>query len=424
MRAGDDESDREPTVRDRPLHRFLTNSLQEEDEASGEGTPGEGIQGEGTPERVLAISVFALAVAAAAAFVRPAGGGELLGFVWVLALVPPFLLSFYRGWSGAVVALAAGMLVLVGAELAGRLVLDREVDWWIFGVATTGLIVVSLGSGVMAEMLHRSGGHPLGIGTNDRQMQVLRRAVNEGELVLHFQPIVSFEDRRTRGMEVLVRWDHPVRGLVGLDDFFAFSESTGLMVPLGNWVLEEALLHYALWRERFPMNSRFFLSVNFSGSQCRQPGLRGRVRSLLETHDMRPGDLQLEVTEETLQEAGTPLGQLKSLGLRVAIDSFGEGYSSLGQLSRLDVDALKIDGAFVRTMVDDERDRATVEAILQVSRTLGIPVIAGGVETGRQFEELRDMGCQYGQGHFFAEPFPAAVLESRLGEGDPARPPA
>lgn len=365
------------------------------------------------PPRALAISVFALAVAALGAFLRPESGAEYAGFLWMLGLVPPFLLSFYHGWTGAVRALVAGMVALTVAEVAGGF-LGESIDWWIYGGATAGLIVVSLGSGVLAERLHRSGGSP---GTADREgarRQDLLRAVEEGQLVLHFQPIVTLEERRTVGIEALVRWNHPRRGLLDAAEFVDFAESAGLLVPIGNWAIDEALRQFGLWRDKFPSSEEFFVSINVSESQCRQRGFVERIRSLLDREGMEAGCLHLEVSEETLNAAGTQLSQMVGLGVRLSIDDFGTGYVSLSQLARLRIDTLKIDGFFVGRMLTSPEDRATVDAIVRVGDAMGFRVTAEAVETEEQLQLLRRLGCGRGQGNFFAAPFPAASLEGRL----------
>lgn len=367
-----------------------------------------------TPPRVLAISVLALVVASAGSFTRPAGGNEYLGLLWTLALIPPFLLSFYRGWRGASLALGAGMVALVGTEVAGRLALVGSVDWTVLAIASVGLVAVSLGAGVSSELLYRTGGDPLHAEQRQLRRRELERAIGEGELVLYCQPIVAFEDRAVRGLEALVRWKHPSRGLLGPDEFVALAESTGLIVPLGNWVMDEALRHYPRWKERFPGSPRFFLSLNFTTRQCQQAGLRERIRDLLAEYDMPPGALQLEITEEALVRAGTALQRLHGLGLRLVLDDFGQGFSSLSQLSHGEVDGVKIDAAFVKGMEEDPADRAVVESILGLARGLDLGVTAEGIETRAQFERLSELGCDLGQGYFFAEPFPVTALDGGL----------
>jgi len=363
------------------------------------------------PARALAISVFALVAAVLGAFLRPQGNGAYMGFLWVLALIPPFLLAFYRGWAGAAFALVAGMVALTGTEVVGRELLEGAIDWWVFGVATVGLLVVSTGAGAISELLHRSGGDPRGIDAGEAWRRELRRAIESGELRLLYQPIVSFGDRRVCGVEALVRWEHPTRGLMSPDQFLTVAESAGLMVPLGNWVLEESIERYGAWKERFGSRPDFFLSVNLGTSQCLQAGLREKVRDQLRASGMEPADLQVEVTEQTLTSASDALERLERLGVRIAVDDFGKGFVSLSQLSRLQVDALKIDGSFVAAMEENEDDRSLVRSILQLASTLELEVTAEGVETEAQFERLKELGCSYGQGYFFAEPYPVTVLE-------------
>ena len=369
------------------------------------------------PPRVLAISVFALAVAGLAGLLRPDGGAQFAGLLWILGLIPPFLLSFYHGWSGAVRALAGGMVVLTLTEVAAGFFMKGQVDWWIYGGATTALIAVSLGSGVMAELFHRTGGGPGSGPGEDARRREIRRAVEQRQLQLHFQPIVALSDRKTVGVEALVRWEHPRRGLLEAKDFVALAESAGLLEPIGDWAAEEAFRQFSHWRDKFPSTSDFFVAINLSRGQCRQPGFVESIRSRLAKHDLRADELQVEVSEETLDQAGTQLAQLERDGVRIAVDDFGTGYVSLGQLARLHVAALKIDGTFVDRMAEEERDRATADAVVRLGKALGLTVIAEAVETEEQFRLLREMGCDLGQGSFFAEPFPATALETRLAAG-------
>lgn len=369
------------------------------------------------PPRVLAISVFALAIAALAGLLRPRDGARFAGFLWILGLIPPLLLSYYRGWTGAMGALAAGMAVLTLTEVGAELLMDGPIDWWIYGAATTGLVVVSLGNGVMAELFHRRVGTPGSGGAGEVRRREIRRAVEKGQLRLHFQPIVALADRETAGVEAFVRWEHPRRGLLEAKDFVAVAESAGLLAPVGNWAMEEAFRQFAHWQDEISSSPGFFLAINLSTSQCRQPGLVELVRSRLERHGVRGEDLQVEVSEETLGKAGTQIAQFKRLGVGVTVDDVGTGYVSLGQLARLGINALKVDGSFVAQMVDQREDRATVDAIVQVGEALDLPVTAEHVETERQFGLLKELGCDLGQGMFFAAPFPAATLEARRGPG-------
>lgn len=380
----------------------------------GAGSAAAGVE---VPPRVLAISVFALAAAAVAGVLRPEGGARFAGFLWILGLIPPFLLSYYHGWTGALRALAGGMVVLTLSEVAAGFLMDGSIDWWIYGGATTGLIAVSLGSGAMAELFHRSGGGPGAAGGEDVRRREIRRAVEEGQLQLYFQPIVRLEDRRTMGVEALVRWDHPRRGLLEAREFVALAESAGLLVPVANWAVEEALRQFSHWREKFASSPDFFVAINLSTSQCRQPGFVESIRSRLQRHGVDGANLQIEVSEETLDEAGTQLAQLAELGADLAVDDFGTGYVALGQLARLRVDGLKVDESFVARMAEHEDDRATVDAVIRIGQALGVPVTAEAVETEEQFRLLEEMGCEMAQGTFFAEPFPATALDARLGAG-------
>ncbi len=379
------------------------------------------IHREAPPPRTLGISLFALAAAGMAALLRPeaGGAGQFWGLLWLLALIPPFLLSYYRGWMGAVIALGIGMVVLTGTEVVGGTLTAGAVDWWIYGLATVGLIFVSLGAGITSEALHRAGGDPAGAEARQLRRREIQRAIDEGELVLHYQPIVRLATGEVAGLEALVRWNHPRRGMTSPQEFISFAESADLIVPLGNWVLEEALGHYGRWRDRFASESEhFFLSVNLSVRQVQASGFREDLRKVLRRFEMDPDALQLEVTESTVLEAGSQIEQLGDLGVRVAIDDFGKGYSSLSYLSRLEVDGLKVDSGFVDGMVDDEGDLAIVRSVVQLARSLEMEVTAEGVETGEQRDLLMGLECDFAQGFYFSEPFPVTALGSQITVGD------
>jgi diguanylate cyclase (GGDEF)-like protein/PAS domain S-box-containing protein len=247
----------------------------------------------------------------------------------------------------------------------------------------------------------------------------LRHAINRRELVLHYQPIISLESGTITGLEALVRWRHPVRGMVPPGEFIGIAEETGLIHALGAWVLEEACRHAKWLESRFP-KLRLDMSINLSPRQLVRTELVGDIQRVLSHAGLRVGALHLEITETTLMEnmhaVKERLRQLRGLGVGLLIDDFGTGYSSLSALHNFPIDTLKIDQSFVGRLEDDETFAAAiVEAIVAVARRLGIRVIAEGIETERQLAAVRERGCHLGQGFYFARPAPledvAALLE-------------
>ena len=248
----------------------------------------------------------------------------------------------------------------------------------------------------------------------------LQQAVHDGQLVLHYQPILSLEDERPLGAEVLVRWQHPTRGLVPPDEFIPLAESTGLVVPLGEWVLRQACEQMARWNELRPEHP-LYLSVNVSPRQLRS-GIAATVADALEQSGLDPRQLVLEVTETAFVDDDAdvdPLHELRALGVRIAVDDFGTGYSSLNYLRRLPVDVVKIDRSFVRELTHGSDDEALVDAIVGLCRALGMVVIAEGVETAGEASVLRGLGVPAAQGFLFARPAAARDLHGLLGERTP-----
>jgi len=250
----------------------------------------------------------------------------------------------------------------------------------------------------------------------------LQRALVRGEFILHYQPIVDLESCTLRGVEALVRWRHPTQGLIMPGGFIPVAEETGLIVPLGVWVLGEACRQAAEWRERFPETAAMSMSVNLSMRQLLEPDLVPRVAEVLAEVDLDPRRLTLEITEgsllEEVGETAAKLGALKGLGARLALDDFGTGSSSLGHLRQFPIDVLKIDKSFVDGLGDEGSDAsALVRAILELARTLHLTTVAEGIESSHQLAELRSAGCNLGQGYLFAKPLPREDLEEILRAG-------
>jgi diguanylate cyclase (GGDEF)-like protein/PAS domain S-box-containing protein len=245
----------------------------------------------------------------------------------------------------------------------------------------------------------------------------LRRALERGELRLHYQPEVDLATGRIAGFEALLRWEHPARGLLAPSAFMSLAEETGLIVPIGEWVLREACSEAARWAGvgAHPLT----LSVNLSARQLAQHDLVATVRRAMGETDTEPSTLCLEITESAVMESGTAttaqLRALKSLGVRLAIDDFGTGFSSLAHLRRFPVDVLKIDGTFVSGLGREPQDASIAAAVISLAHALGLTTVAEGVETADQLKILRQLGCDFGQGHLFALPQPPAEALTLVG---------
>jgi diguanylate cyclase (GGDEF)-like protein len=233
----------------------------------------------------------------------------------------------------------------------------------------------------------------------------LRRALERGELRLHYQPEVDLETGDIAGFEALVRWEHPLRGLLHPSAFIPLAEETGLIVGIGEWVLREACTEAAGWPA--PLT----LSVNLSARQLAQHDLVAVVRRALSETGTDPAKLCLEITESAVMESGAAttaqLRALKSLGVRLAIDDFGTGFSSLAHLRRFPVDVLKIDGTFVSGLGREPQDASIAAAVISLAHALDLKTVAEGVETDEQLSILKQLGCDLGQGYLFARPRPA-----------------
>jgi len=244
----------------------------------------------------------------------------------------------------------------------------------------------------------------------------LRRALERREFRVHYQPIVRLDDRRIAGFEALVRWQHPQRGLVAPAEFIHLAEETGLVVPLGRVVLEEACRQAAEWRS--PHGDAPTVSVNLSAKQFSQTDLVEQVDEILRTSGLSPRLLKLEVTESVVMEntdaAIALLGRMKSLGVHVAIDDFGTGYSSLSYLLRLPADTLKIDRSFVSGTGDPQRNASIVRTVVGLAYSLGMDVVAEGVETEEQRAMLADLGCPLAQGFLFSPAVDADAARDML----------
>ena len=236
----------------------------------------------------------------------------------------------------------------------------------------------------------------------------LRRGVDGNEFALHYQPIVSLETSRILGFEALLRWNHPQWGLVNPDYFIDVAEETGLIVPIGWWVLHESARQARIWQEMFPMDPPFSMSVNVSGKLIIQPDMAEQMATVLEQSQLSPDTLRLEITESAIMshagDALLGLRSLRNMGVQLHVDDFGTGYSSLSYLQRFAYDSLKIDRSFVSSIDAQRGDSVIVGAIIALGESLGIKVIAEGVETLKQLEALRSMRCPEAQGFWFSKP--------------------
>jgi diguanylate cyclase len=243
----------------------------------------------------------------------------------------------------------------------------------------------------------------------------LRRAVAEGQFEVHYQPIVDLDGEHTVGVEALIRWRHPVRGLLLPADFLDLAEDLGMLPQLGHWVLAEACRQAVRWQAGEP---DFKVNVNLSASQLANPKLTEEVRAVLTETGMVPHLLVLELTETValtdLAESARVLTSLKSLGVRIALDDFGTGFSSLSHLGTLPVDVVKIDRSFVQAMRDSSGGGSVAEAVLQIARTFNLAPVAEGVENALQASRLRELDCAEAQGYHFARPMPAVEVTDLL----------
>jgi diguanylate cyclase (GGDEF)-like protein len=254
----------------------------------------------------------------------------------------------------------------------------------------------------------------------------LRRALERDEFHVLYQPIFDTATLRPMGVEALVRWQHPTRGIVGPVEFIPLAEETGLIAPLGRWVLEHAVEEVSGWRQRFP-DVPLRVAVNVSGQQLARPEFLDEVRAALEASDLPPDRLGLEITESILiKESGSPrstLEALREIGVKVLIDDFGTGYSSLARLKRFPLDVIKVDRSFVDGVGAEDEDTAIVAAIVEIARSLGLQVVAEGVEGEVQLERLRQLGCHAVQGYLFSGPLAGEAFAAFL-EGEEPHPEA
>jgi EAL domain-containing protein (putative c-di-GMP-specific phosphodiesterase class I) len=240
----------------------------------------------------------------------------------------------------------------------------------------------------------------------------LRRALQRGQIEVMYQPIMDLSDGRIAGFEALIRWRHPTHGLMTPDQFVALAEETDMIIPLGRFTLSMASLQLAQWQKFFPLRKPLFVSVNISSRQLKREDFTSDLAEVLESAQLKPGTLKLEVTESQILEdpdlAESHLREARELGAGVALDDFGTGHSSLSNLQRYPFDTIKVDRSFISTMESRSDSPVIVNSIVELARDLGLTVIAEGLEVEDEAILLRQMGCQYGQGFVFGEPMSAA----------------
>jgi diguanylate cyclase (GGDEF)-like protein len=248
----------------------------------------------------------------------------------------------------------------------------------------------------------------------------LRRAIDAGEFVVHYQPTVNLRDEQISGVEALVRWQHPTRGLVPPCDFIDLAEATGLIIPLGAWVLNQACIDMQSWHERFPQDPPLSISVNLSAKQIQHPDIINVVAAALARTSLAAETLVLEITETVLlgdtERILQRLEDLKALGVRLALDDFGTGYSSMSYLHRFPIDIIKVDKMFIDGVHLGAEQSAFARAMIRLGRTLGLETIAEGVESAEQASVLNTIKCDLAQGYFFARPLDASALEELMAQ--------
>jgi diguanylate cyclase (GGDEF)-like protein len=310
------------------------------------------------------------------------------------AVSSPYVLS------RSTVAISASIGLVHAVDRRGSEDLLRDADVAMYRAKADGKNrVVSFEPAMQAHVLRRL-----------RLETELRRSVEDGDFVLYYQPLVNLGTGETVGAEALIRWQHPTRGLLAPAEFIDVAEDTGLIVPLGRWVIEQATRDAATWAS--PSGEVLSISVNISPRQLHDPDLVIAAADAIAAAGMDPGSLIIEITENLLLKdaelARSRLSALRELGIKVAVDDFGTGYSSLAYLDRYPIDILKIDRSFVDPLGDSPKSAALVRAIIDLAAALGIETIAEGVENAQHLATLKSLGCEFAQGYFFCEPRPLA----------------
>ncbi|NHC34047.1 two-component system response regulator [Scytonema millei] len=250
----------------------------------------------------------------------------------------------------------------------------------------------------------------------------LRTALERQEFILHYQPIISVTTGELTGFEALLRWQHPQMGSIDPADFIEIAEETGLIIPIGEWILQEACQQLYAWQQKFSTATSLYISVNLSSKQIQQFDLVEKLAKILDFTSLNGKNLKLELTETMLMDRGEKtielLFQIKEQNIQLSIDDFGTGYSSLSYLHRFPIDALKIDRSFVSLIDAEGKNCEIVRTIITLAHTLGIKAIAEGVETSHQLAVLKKLGCDEAQGYFFGTPVNCQLVEAILAKND------
>jgi EAL domain-containing protein (putative c-di-GMP-specific phosphodiesterase class I) len=248
----------------------------------------------------------------------------------------------------------------------------------------------------------------------------LRRAIERNMFTLHYQPVISLHSNQISEIEALVRWEHPERGLVSPAAFIPVAEESGLILQLGQWVIEEACRQAVAWQQAYPELPPLTMGVNLSPRQFQDPQLVAKIERTLHESGLDPCCLKIEITERMMMQdseiTDATLRELKRLGVKLAIDDFGTGYCSLNYLKRFPVDTLKIDRSFINGLGHNTEDTAIVRAVIEFAKALSLNVTGEGIETAEQLAQLRDLECTRGQGYYFSKPLPSEAIGRLLGQ--------
>lgn len=247
----------------------------------------------------------------------------------------------------------------------------------------------------------------------------LRHALENHQFELFYQPIISLPDGKIAGCEALIRWRHPKRGLISPVDFIGLAEDTGLIIPLGIWIIEQACATYAQVTQVLKADLAF-ISINLSGKQLVPVDLLDHIKEIFANHSIDPRNIKFEITESILManpyQTASVLADIKNLGSYIAIDDFGTGYSSFNYLHRFPIDTLKIDKSFVSTMLENPKSFQIVKTLCLLAKSIGMTIVAEGIETEKEHLCLKEMGVDYGQGYLYAKPLPLSEFQSYIFE--------